>query len=311
MAQRPQGAVLVSTLVLVGIAAALAAAVMWRGATAIAQVENSRDHAQAQWMARAAVSYARWVLETDAQAESLMDHLAEPWAQQIPLTSVKDLFRTNLSREDAVLLGQGKFSGGLADAQGRLNLAHLVADGQRRQYGFQAVKILFDMAGAASHFEAFVEAMEQASAQERQHGVSPSVRARQAQLMRALASSEMPPRARDWLMERLVWLPQPTPVNVNTASAEVISAALLQADPASVSALIEARERYPMRTLAEISALVSSPEGLSLSRVDVKSQYFRATGLAQFGRAQWPFEAWMLRRGLRTEVLAFGERGVL
>lgn len=302
---------MVSTLVLVAIAAALASSVMWRGATAISQVENSRDHAQAQWMARAAVSYARWVLEVDAQAESLMDHLAEPWAQQIPLTSVQDLFPANLSREDAVLLGRGRFTGGLADAQGRFNVAHLVADGQRRPYGFGAVGILFDMAGTSSNFEAFVREMEQVSAQERQHGVSPSLRARQARLMLALEAAGLPQAGQAWLMDRLVWLPEPTAVNVNTASAEVISAALLLGDQSAVSGLISARERYPMRTLAEISALVSSPEGFSMSRVDVKSQYFRATGLAQFGRAQFPFEAWMLRRGGRTEVLAYGERGVL
>lgn len=305
---RERGSVLVSTLVMVAIAAALSATVLWQGAMAIAQVENSRDQAQAKWMARAATSYAKWVLEADAQSESLMDHLSEPWAQQIPLSSVRDLFRANLSGEDMLRLGRGRFSGGLSDAQSRFNLAHLVVDGQRRPYGVKAVGILFEMAGASSSLEDFVLAIEKGLADERPLGAAISIRARQLQWTQALQTAGVSGPARAQLERWLVWLPEPTPVNVNTAMPEVIAAALLEADRSAVAPLVAARERYPMRTLAEISALVSSSEGLSLTRVDVKSQYFQALGFAEFGRAQWPFEAWMRRRGTNAEVMAFGER---
>jgi general secretion pathway protein K len=81
------------------------------------------------------------------------------------------------------------------------------------------------------------------------------------------------------LAPHVVLLPQPTPVNLNTAGREVIAAVLTTVDLAAAQRLVQARQRSPLKKLEDVrSVLGENLAGLDAQRVDIKSNYFEVQG---------------------------------
>ena len=124
------------------------------------------------------------------------------------------------------------------------------------------------------------------------------------QLIAGLALSE---DQRQRLSAAITWLPRSTPVNVNTASPEVIAAMVGGGSSAIVDRLIQARQRAPLRDLAEINAALAGTIPVSSNELDVKSSFFRAEGLARFGRLELGFQALLMRQGRQVMILDYRE----
>jgi len=94
-------------------------------------------------------------------------------------------------------------------------------------------------------------------------------------------------------------LPEPTPVNVNTAPAEVLAALFQDLSMADAKALVEARKSGHFRDQADFRAhLPASKVGqIRDNDFSVNSRYFMVTSLASFGRAQSGYKALLARRG--------------
>ena len=78
----------------------------------------------------------------------------------------------------------------------------------------------------------------------------------------------------------LLWVagtPVPTPVNVNTASAEVLTAAIKGMDPATAEHLVQLRQRTPFKTLADFTNQIPALAPVS-AKLDVRSSYFEVRG---------------------------------
>lgn len=310
------GSALVSALVLVAIAAAIASVIAWQGLVQISRAELSRDQAQAQWIARAAVRYAQWLLQVDGgltgantatDSSSLIDHLSEPWAQRIPITPIQDLFPTQISKEDALQFGQARFAGGIEDLHARLNLADLLASSDPSAQALAQWQAITSMAGLANEEgNNLLAQLQQAGSQMRESRHRPALAQRLAALQSALTRAKLKPAAHARLEQWLTWLPETTPVNVNTAPLEVIAAALGQAQGVGIDRLIETRERFPLRTISEVEAVLGNRYYVS-NRLDTKSRFFQAKGVAIFGRAELPFEAFIRRNGEVSSVLLYRE----
>lgn len=75
---------------------------------------------------------------------------------------------------------------------------------------------------------------------------------------------------------------RPTSVNLNTASRELIAAAIGKLDLAGAQSLVQARERKPFQSLAEASAVVPGFNLVS-SQVGVATDYFEVRGRLRLG----------------------------
>ena len=72
-------------------------------------------------------------------------------------------------------------------------------------------------------------------------------------------------------------LPARTPVNLNTARAEVIYAAIAGIDMAAAETIVSQRERTPFRTLPDAAKLLVGTE-LSAEQHSIKTDFFEVRG---------------------------------
>jgi general secretion pathway protein K len=274
LAQAEQGSATVTALIVVGLAAVLLAGLMWRQQMDVRTLENARDKLQAQYLQRAALDFARLVLVED-QRTSAYDHLGETWALPLADGKVADFLKSaDVPDEIATVT----FSGQLTDAQGLLNLSNLW-DANVSQVNPPGIKA----------YERLLDAL----------GLDPSLASQTAQL---ILQSNMPlndlegllrlPGYSPQVLERLrpfvVILPTATTINVNTAPAEVLMAAIAGLSRGAAINLIAQRSLSPLKTLDEVSSLVSkvAPSGaaMDLALLDVKSSFWLARSEVRLGR---------------------------
>jgi general secretion pathway protein K len=307
---RPSGAAVVSVMALVMVCAALAGAVMWKSNLGLSRTENQRDTAQARWIARAAVDYARWVLATDSigldpAANTLMDHLYEPWAQRIPTTSLDQLFESRtagLAQQDLQLAA---FGGQVTDEQARFNLGRMVFESQLDPREVRRFELLLESVGLKStQITELIQTLQKVAISD---ATSPLRQPRHRTVEQLIAGLGLPEDQRQRLNNVITWLPRSTPVNVNTASPEVIAVMVGGDSRAIVDRLIEARQRAPFRDIAEINAALAGTIPVSSNELDVKSSFFRAEGLARFGRLELSFKALLMRQGGQVMILDYRE----
>jgi general secretion pathway protein K len=118
---RERGSTTVTALIVVGVAAVLLAGLMWRQQIQIRTLENARDYVQAQWLQRAVIDFARLILVED-QRNSQTDHLGEVWALPLADGKVADFLKNaDVPDEIATVTLRGQ----LIDAQGQFNLTNL------------------------------------------------------------------------------------------------------------------------------------------------------------------------------------------
>jgi len=272
------GAALLTALLIVTLVATLAAAALWRQWRGVEVEAAERTRTQADWVLAGALDWGRLILRADAN-NSTADHLGEPWAVPLAEARLSTFLAAGQSLEgddrDAFLSGQ------ITDLQSRLNLMNLALDDpQQRQFAARVFRRLFDLLGLP---EGEVERI--------QRGL---LAARQATLGTAASDGNAPLLPQR--LEQLTWLgvapqtiaalapyatllPDPglTPVNLNTATAEVLYAAAPELDLSSARRLVALRGQSYFAdvptALAAIGATVAQPQWL-----DVKTSYFEIRG---------------------------------
>jgi len=263
-------AVIVAMLV-----AALAAAVAVSVATAQAQwssqVAHRRDQVQAQSIALAGIQWARQILDADARAGPI-DHLGEPWALPLPATPVEN----------------GVVEGRIVDAQASLNVndltlgAHTAFERRRFERLFALLGVDASLLGPIAAKAPATQVQELAYV----NGMTAAVLARVARFVTSL--------------------PVETPLNVNTAPAELLAASLGGIEPRDLAALVASRAQQPFATLADFRERL--PSGATLgdeAAYSVSSRFFlvsvqarqgetiaRARALIERGNGRSPSVVW-------------------
>jgi general secretion pathway protein K len=92
----------------------------------------------------------------------------------------------------------------------------------------------------------------------------------------------------------VIVLPEPTAVNVNTASAEVLAAVLPHMSVSEANALLVRRKQAAWRSFAQFKTEVHE-EDLDESMADVKSQYFLVDTRIRLDRAALNAESLVYR----------------
>ena len=247
-----RGLALIIAMLVAALAAPVTVSLAAAQAQWTAQVANRRDKIQAQSVALAGVAWTRQILDADERTTTI-DHPGEPWALPLPATPVEN----------------GSVEGRIVDAQSFLNAnnlrggAHVAAERRRFERLFETQRLQPALLGVLA---------DQAT---------PPLRMQEFAAARA-----MTPEALAGLMRYVTALPADTPLNVNTASSEVLAASIANVDATAMTRLIASRAERPFASLAEFRERL--PGGASIgdeAMYTVKSRYFLVDVNARQGDA--------------------------
>jgi general secretion pathway protein K len=111
------------------------------------------------------------------------------------------------------------------------------------------------------------------------------------------------PSAVQLLEPYVVILPEATLINVNTAPREVLFAAIEGLDLATAERIVQSRQRAPIKSPADLKALVPSLPDASLNRIAIGSSFFEVRGRLRLGDVVLEQRSLVQRRGVQVEVL--------
>jgi general secretion pathway protein K len=269
---RQRGTVVIIAMLIVALAAAAASYAVQRQDLSVRQLEVARDYEQARWVLVGGAHWARAILAEDARSGSI-DHAAELWTTGLAPTSVE----------------HGTLEGAIRDAQGLFNLANLRRDGKPSEPDIAAFKRLLAAMGLRAQLGDAIAA---------------------AQPMRELSELQSVPGCDAATLRRLrevvTILPQRTAVNVNTARAEVLAAAIEGLGLAEALVLAQGLKASPARALAELRPRLPRPDlPLDDEALAVRSRFFLVDGRARFGTADVRMQALLQREGASLPVIVW------
>ena len=273
--QRQSGAALLTAMIIVTLVATLAAAMVWQQWRAV-QVESAeRARAQSAWILSGALDFARLILKEDLRS-GRPTALTEPWATPLAEARLSTFLAVDKSNADD---GPEAFlSGNINDAQARYNLTNLV------------IPRLGTTAATVDPLE--LESLERLC---QTVGVESGIALRIANGLRdALDGTSAAAPLLPGSVSQLTWLgvdaasvkalepyvvvlPVATPVNVNTASQEVLAAVIKGLDLATAEHLVQIRQRTPFKDLATFNGQLGTLAN-STVKIEVKSSYFDVRG---------------------------------
>ena len=293
---RQRGAAIITALLVVTLAAVLVSALFYQMNVSIRSIENRASLAQTRWVERAAIDWARVVLASDLRT-TVGDHPIEVWAQPIPETRLDATVTGGQSitddSRDAFLAGQ------IVDAQARFNLNNLVdATGKADNLQRAAFRRLLVNLGLPEQLEsALVVRLMNARPTVVDKRVIPATL---PPLMRLTDLADIPGvdgSALQKLQPHAIVLPQPSKVNLHTASAEVI-AAMLDIQLGQAKRFVRNRETKPYGSVElaiDAAGGQKSPEIIQL--VDISTNWFIIGGLIRYDRIESLTETLLHRTG--------------
>jgi general secretion pathway protein K len=264
-----RGAALISAMLVVTLVATLASVALWQQWRHVEVESAERHRVQSSWLLNGALDWSRLILREDALAgaksgNTATDHLTEPWA--LPLKEAK--LSAFLAQDQQLREGDPEvfLSGQITDVQSRINLTNWVeaSDSKGPPQFNQPMQIalvrLFNVLGLpllelerlAQAWRTASQAAKLAKPEAGQAVVNlPSGAALLPQQMAQLQWLGLSPDTVQRLSPFVTILPQPTPVNLNTASAEVIYATVLGLDLATAQQFVQQRSRAHFGNLSD------------------------------------------------------------
>ncbi len=304
-----RGMALLSAMLTVALVTFLAAGAMWQQWRTFEVESAERQQQQSAWLLNGAMDWARLVLREDSKS-STYDHLGEPWAlplQEARLSSFLSAQPGFNSDASDALAAQVFLSGRIIDLQSRLNVANLLNNDQLSAADMAAFAKLWDVLGLPpAQLLSLAEGLRQSRAPAKDALPSAPL---PPQRLRQLAWLGVPAATLTKLQEHVVWLPERTTVNINTASAEVLYACLPTLDYADAQRMVRARANRPWASLEEArQALGSQSHNLLENRHSVSSRFFEITGQIRLDSSLLVEKTTVQREGVDVRLL-WRERG--
>lgn len=271
-------------MLIVTIVATLAAGMVWQQWRGIEVEIAERARAQAAWLIEGATDWARLILRTDAQDRERpnVDTLNEPW--NTPLKEVKLSDFLAADKNNTVDTGLEAFlSGQITDAQSRYNLRNLLRDDDAdAAKDLTILKRLCESLGLpADTATRIADGMKGADLAEDQlddeEDVAPGAPL-PPQRVQQLTWFGLDADAVRRLSPYVVILPGETPLNVLTASPEVLSAVMEGLDRGTAERFAQKRLSLDVKVLADVKPLLPEKVELDEKRVSVNSNYFEILG---------------------------------
>ncbi len=308
--RRERGVAIITALVVVAAATVAVSAMMWRQSIAVRKVENRDALSEARWLARSAVEWSRLILLQDART-SAVDHLGELWAVPLAETRVTDDLAATQSTRTAPSSPASAppfadteaawVSGRIVDAQARLNLAGLAANGKVDEARYATLARLVAVLDLREAVAARIA--ERMNVLQPPDGVDA--------LARAYGTAEADDvQAMARLRPFVTILPVPSAVNANTAPAEVLAACIEDLPLDAARALVRSRDQAWFAQVADIGARLPGTSGrVGVNQVSVSTNWFDVAGRVRVGRAELEVTALLEReQNGTTRVRSLVER---
>jgi general secretion pathway protein K len=309
-----RGAALLLAMLTVALVATIASAALWQQWRSAEVEAAERRRLQASWILVGALDWARLILREDGRSNNnsgASDHLGEPWAtplEEARLSSFLAADKNNSAEE----LMPAFLSGDMVDLQSRLNFRNLIkftgAGAQAKPEmslpdvaTFTRLFALLNLppaeltAAAANLLRTTERAMG-----DPQPSDSPLVPQRFAQL-RWLGLSE---RTLAVLQPHVTVLPERSLLNINTASAEALSASVEGLDLALAQQVVSGRASAPFTDLATALVRIPGANDRTLNRQthDVRSHFFEVRARLRLDDTLIEERSLIQRNGMTTLV---------
>jgi general secretion pathway protein K len=274
-----RGAALLVALLTVAMVATLAAAGLWQQWRAVEVEAAERQRAQASWVLSGALDWARLILREDAATASSVDHLGEPWA--VPLREARLATFLGASRDtDSGSAQQSFLSGEIVDLQSRLNVSNLVEAGRLSPAGTRAFLRLFELLGlptgqVTAMAQQFLRAQQASQGALAADGAPVPLLPQEVSQLGWLG---LPPATVAAITPYVTVLPTRTPINLNTAPAAVIYAAVDGIGLADAQRLVAQRSASHLRNLPDAMTLLGPEARTGDGVASVSSRFFEVQG---------------------------------
>ena len=296
-----RGVAVVTALLLTTLAITIVASLFWQQQVQVRSIENQRLQLQKQWVLRGALDWARLILREDAKY-STTDDLDEPWAVPLSETRLDRYVESAALRGDA---GSAVLSGGIQDAQARLNLSNLATQGKVNLVEVQSFERLLTN---LKQDPGIARATAQQLADSERAAITDTPGSPHpigfVQVDDLLAVPGCTPQILNAIRDYVIFLPSATPVNANTASPEVLAARLPGLSLTDATTLASARKQASFRDLGDLAArLPGKPASVDASLLSVASGYFLVNGRVTIRAATLQVQALVERQGAATHLL--------
>jgi len=338
---RQRGVAVITALLLTTLAITIVASLFWQQQVQVRSIENQRLQLQKQWILRGALDYARLVLREDARnsnVDYLGEPWSVP-LEETKLDQYVDDNRSEEESSDATLSGniidaQSRFNLTNLCVGTQINAAQVTAFGKLlSNLGLspslaQATANMMQTAQKASGETQAAAAAASAAATATTtaansqvnvvaptngsntviSGATPTSGSGSSSEPLGLTQREdllavpgFTPEIMAKLKDFVVVLPTTTPINVNTASAEVISAVIPSLQLGEASGIVARRTYY--NSTSDFTTRLGQNSTVAANLIDVKTNYFLVNGKVRLSRAALDVQSLIQRNGTNTAVV--------
>ena len=317
--RRQHGAALLTAMIIVALVATLAGSMVWQQWRAIQVEAAERARTQSAWILSGALDWARLILREDAKNGAVtgnVDHLGEPWA--VPLAEARLSTFLADDKDNTDDAPDAFLSGAITDAMARYNLTNLldVTGGIDKRELATLERLCTTVGVSADVASRIANALRDAappvppaagaSAVPYVPPADPPLMPQSASQLGWLGIDAESLRALDpyiVLIPDTLRFPNTALVNVNTAPREVLVAVVDQLDLATAERIIQARQRTPLKGIADLTALAPSVPPANLNRLAFGSNYFHVRGRLRLGDVVLEQRSLVKRNGPTVVVL--------
>ncbi len=310
-----EGSALLGALLTVALVAAFASQAYWQEWRSIANETSDRSRMEAGWLLNGTHDWARARLRDDAQRSVAVDHAGETWAQPInnmPLatflagsgaTDVLASADAGVTVPEASLPAAFFLSQQLSDAQGKMNVLNLLEGQAISSLWLQAFNKLFEVLKLPQEqLVTLSNNLRLVSA-----ALSPAGVAGTASVGSVLLPQQatqlvwlgLAPATLDALQAHVTLLPSRTPVNLNTASIEVLQSMLPSFKRGDAERIVALRQSKPLQSVAD--AGISDQMGER--QYSVSSRFFELHTEIGLGSVSVAENALLQREGVNVRTL--------
>jgi general secretion pathway protein K len=312
---RQRGVAVITALLLTTLAVTIVASLFWQQQVQVRSMENQRLHLQTKWILRGALDWARLVLRQDGSDHRDWTTLDAVWNTPLAETRLDQYIeRERVQGEvfDATL------SGHIEDATARYNLLNLANGGAPDLLNVRIFRrLLTNLQLDPALAEKVAQAVASSVPFEVPQGDGSGVQQVQQQpaslpiemnrVDDLLAVPGFTPAMVEKLRPFVIVLPSKTPVNVNTAPAEVLAALVKDYSVSQATALVARRKTAAFH---HIDLFKEQLHGGTLDvdepapptpTADIKSTYFLVQSRIRLDRAALDAEA-LVQRQLNAQI---------
>ena len=309
------GSALLAALLTVALVAILASQAYWQEWRSIELETADRSRLQGAWLLIGTHDWARSRLRDDAQRSPAVDHASEAWAQPVvsmPLavflvgsTAAKERSSAAADRDsepDSNALAASFVSQQLSDAQGKMNVLNLLEGQALSAQWLQAFDKLFEVLKLPPEQLATLSRnLRQASARP-QAGAGSTALAGSVLLPHQstqLVWLGLAPATLAALQAHVTLLPSRTPVNLNSASVEVLQSLLPSFKRADAERVVALRQSKPLQAVSDAGISDLQSEG----QYSVSSRFFELHTEISLGSVRVAENALLQRDGIDVRTL--------